>query len=309
MKTVVSVSLGSSRRNKSTDWVFAGVPFHLERVGTDGDVTRAVELIASYDGKVDAIGLGGIDRYLVAGGRRYQLRDAARMARAAKVTPVVDGGGIKRTLEPLMIRRLVDAGELEVRGRRVLVMCSVDRPGMAQVFGELGGRVVYGDLLFAVGVPVALTSLRQVAALGAIFLPVLCRLPISVLYPTGERQERRRPKHVKWFRWADIIAGDFHYISRYMPEDLAGKVVVTQTTRAGDVEELRRRGVARLITTTPMIGGESFATNVMEGVFVTLAGKRPEEMTEEDYLRLAREVGWEPGVVRWEGNGRRDRGE
>ena len=297
MKTVISVSLGSSQRNKSSEHTFAGVPFHLERIGTDGDVRRAAELIAGYDGKVDAIGLGGIDRHLVAGKRKYELRDAARMARAAKVTPVVDGGGIKRTLEPLIIRRLAEQGELEVRGKRVLMVCSVDRPGMAQVFPELGAQVVYGDLLYAIGVPIALTSLRQIAIVGGLFLPIVRHLPISVLYPTGGQQEGTKVKHPKWFRWADIIAGDFHYIGRYMPEDMTGKVIVTQTTRAADVERLRQRGAAKLITTTPPIGGESFATNVMEGVFVTLAGKRPEEMTEEDYLRLAAEVEWEAGVT------------
>jgi hypothetical protein len=297
MKHVVSVSLGSSQRNKSSEVSFAGVPFRLERVGTDGDVRRAAHMIADYDGKVDAIGLGGVDRYLVAGKRRYELRDAARMAGAAKVTPVVDGGGIKRVLEPLVIRRLVEQGELEVKDKHVLMVCSVDRPGMAQVLPELGAKVVYGDLLYAIGVPVALTSLRQVAILGGLFLPVLRFLPISMLYPTGGQQEGTKKKHPKWFRWADVIAGDFHYIRRYMPDDMQGKVIVTQTTRTDDVEELRRRGVAKLITTTPPIGGESFATNVMEGVFVALSGKRPEELTEGDYLRLAEEIGWEPGVT------------
>ena len=296
MKHVVSVSLGASARNKSVEMSFAGVPFRVERVGTNGSVRRAEKLIADYDGKVDAIGLGGCNLHLVAGGRYYTLRDAGRMARQAKVTPVVDGGGIKRTLEPLVIQRLVEAGELEVAGKSVLLMSGVDRPGMAEVFPSLGGKVVYGDLIYAVGVPIGLTSLRQIAVLGAILLPALCRLPMSVLYPTGKQQESSKPKHSRYFREADIIAGDVHFIRRYMPQDMGGKVVVTNTTRAADVEELRKRGAARLITTTPPIGGESFGTNVMEGVFVALAGKRPAQMMEQDYLRLAEDIGWKPGV-------------
>jgi hypothetical protein len=297
MKRVVSVSLGSAQRNRSVQLTFADTPFCVERVGTDGDVGRAEELIAEYDGKVDAIGLGGVDRYLVAGGRRYELRDAARMARGATKTPVVDGGGIKLTLEPLLLRRLVAEGELEVQGKRVLLMSAVDRPGMAQTFPALGGEMVYGDLLFALGVPIPLRTLRQVAVVGAMFLPVLRRLPMSVLYPTGKQQESTKTKHARYFEEADIIAGDFQFIRRYMPEDMEGKVVVTNTTRRGDVEELRKRGTAKLITLTPSIGGESFGANVMEGVLVALAGKAPEEMTEEDYLRLGEEMKWRPGVT------------
>jgi len=297
MKHVVSVSLGSSQRDRSVETSFAGVPFRVDRLGTDGDVGKAEDLIADRDGKVDAIGLGGLDRYLVAGKRRYELRDAARMARNAKQTPVVDGGGIKRVLEPLLLRRLVDEGVLEVEGKRVLLMSAVDRPGMAETFPALGAKVVYGDLVYAVGVPIGLTSLRQVAVLAAMFLPVLRRLPISVLYPTGKRQESTKTKYPGYFEEADIVAGDFQFIRRYMPEDMQGKVVVTNTTRKGDVEELGKRGVAKLITMTPSFSGESFGANVMEGVLVALAGKRPEELGEDDYLQLAERINWRPGVT------------
>jgi len=304
MKHVVSVSLGSSQRNRCVTLDFAGQPFRLERVGTDGNVHLAEEMIAERDGKVDAIGLGGVDRYLYAGGRRYELRDAARMAQAATRTPVVDGGGIKLRLEPVFLRRLVDEGALEVEGKRVLLVSAVDRPGMAEALPALGGKMVYGDLIYAVGVPVAMTSLRQVAWAAGLFLPLLRLLPMSVLYPTGGRQEATKPKHTRYFREADIIAGDFQFIRRYMPDDLSGKVVVTNTTRTGDVEELRKRGVAKLITMTPTIGGESFGANVMEAVLVALAGRRPEELTAEDYLALAERMKWRPGVSELQGEGR-----
>jgi len=297
MRSVVSVSLGSSQRNRTIEMSFASVPFRVERIGTDGNRRLAEELIAERDGNVDAIGLGGCDLYLYAGRRRYELKDAACMARAAKVTPVVDGGGIKRFLEPIMLRRLVGEGVLEIAGKKVLLMSGVDRPGMAETLPALGGKVVYGDLLYAVGLPIALTSLGQVACLAALFLPVLRRLPMSVLYPTGKSQESTTPKYPRHFQWAEVIAGDFQLVRRYMPDDLKGKVVVTNTTRKGDVEELRKRGVKRLITMTPTINGESFGANVMEGVLVALSGKRPEDLTEADYVAWSEKMAWRPGVT------------
>ena len=297
MKHVVSVSLGSSQRNRSLQVTFAGESFRVERLGTDGDVGKAEDLIAELDGKVEAIGLGGVDRYLFAGRRRYELRDAARMARAATKTPVVDGGGIKRVLEPLLLRRLVDSGKLEVAGKRVLVMCAVDRPGMAETFPALGAHVVYGDLLFAVGIPIPLTSLRQVAIVGALFLPLLCRLPMSLLYPTGQKQQTHKPKYQRYFQWADVLAGDFHYIKRYMPTDISGKVVITNTTRRDDVALLRERHCRALIATTPEFEGETFGANVTEGVLLALMGKRPEDAAQQDYLDTLAKLGWEPAVV------------
>ncbi len=81
-----------------------------------------------------------------------------------------------------------------------------------------------------------------------------------------------------------------------MPEDLSGKIIITNTTTEKDVAELQQRGVKLLVTTTPVIEGRSFATNVMEGVFMCLLGKTAQELQPEDYLELAEELGWEPTV-------------
>jgi hypothetical protein len=53
--------------------------------------------------------------------------------------------------------------------------------------------------------------------------------------------------------------------------------------------------VHRLITTTPRIGSRNFATNVMEAMFVALAGKR-EALSEAEYLDWIRKVDFKPQV-------------
>ena len=55
---VVSVSLGSSRRNHRTETTLLGHPITLERIGTDGDQKKARQLYLEMDGKVDAFGAG-----------------------------------------------------------------------------------------------------------------------------------------------------------------------------------------------------------------------------------------------------------
>ena len=244
-----------------------------------------------------AIGLGGTALYLSAGNKRYVIEQSRRLAESAKVTPVVDGSGLKNTLERETIRWLVEHGELELEGKNVLLVSAVDRFGMAEAFADAGCRTIFGDLIFALGLPVPLRSLRTVRLLAALLLPILRRLPISVLYPTGTAQEKSKPRHARFFRWADIVAGDFHYIRRHLPARMDGKTIITNTTTPDDLELLRERGVRTLITTTPEFEGRSFGTNVMEGVLIALAGKRPEEMQPEDYLGLLRRLDWQPRVV------------
>ena len=291
---VVSVSLGSPSRDARIETELLGRRILLERRGTNGDLAAAGDLIEELDGSVDAIGLGGTDLYVMAGGRRYPIRDAVRMASRASHTPVVCGAGLKHTLE----RRVVDQLDATVswRDRRVLMLLAVDRFGMAEALRGRGAQLVMGDLIFGVGLPVPLRSLTAVARAGRVLLPVLSRVPIAWLYPTGSRQDARASGwRERWFREAEVIAGDFLYVKRYAPEDLTGKIVLTNTTTPGDREMLRRRGVTLLITTTPSFDGRSLSTNLLEAALVALAGRHP--LAPEDYLGMIEHLGLQPNVT------------
>ncbi|AFV76518.1 hypothetical protein Theos_1490 [Thermus oshimai JL-2] len=292
-KHVVSVSLGSSRRDALAEVELLGERVVLERRGTDGDMARAVALIRELDGKVDAIGLGGIDLYLWAGGRRYTIREALKLKQAAQRTPVVDGSGLKHTLERQAVRAL--SSLIDWKNTKVLLPSAVDRFGLAEALDEAGARVLYGDFIFALGLPIPLYRLSFLQKLAYLLLPLLTQLPFRLLYPTGKDQERVvQDWRGRYYLWADLVAGDWHYLRRHMPEDMRGKTVLTNTTTEEDVAFLRARGVARLITTTPRLGGRSFGTNVMEAMLVALAGR---ELTEAEYLRYIDLLGLRPQVL------------
>ncbi|MDR5695034.1 MAG: quinate 5-dehydrogenase [Armatimonadota bacterium] len=297
LKRIVSVSLGSPKRDKRVEIEILGERFQIERIGTGGDLEKARQLFASLDGKVTVLCVGGTDLWLRAGKRRYPIRDAFRMVRDVRQTPLVDGGGIKTSWERhLILDYLPRVHGISFRGKRVLLVSSVDRYGMAEAFVEAGADVIFGDFIFALGLPIPLRTLRSVQILAALLLPILTRLPFRILYPTGERQEIITPKHHRYYQWAEVIAGDFHLIRRYMPEDLRGKVIFTNTVTSEDVEELRRRGVHLLITSAPEIDGRSFGTNIIEGIVVALSGKGPEELTPGDYLEWLGRIGFAPRV-------------
>lgn len=297
MKRVVSVSLGSAKRNMRVETEILGERFIIERIGTDGDMHRAVSLIRELDGKVDAFGMGGIDLYITAGQRRYIFRDAVKIARAARITPIVDGTGLKNTLERKLISDLAEAGLISWPGTKVFLVSGADRFGMAQALVQHGAEVVFGDLMFALGIPVPLTSLTKLERLAYLIAPLICKLPFQYLYPTGKKQGQNVPRFERYYQEAEVIAGDFHFIWKHLPESIPGKTIITNTVTASDVEELGRRGISRLITTTPELNGRSFGTNVIEAVLVALLGKRPEEITPGDYEELLATIGFKPRIV------------
>lgn len=296
MRRIVSVSIGSSKRDSKAVVNVLGEDFSLERIGTDGDMQKAIAIIQELDGKVAAFGMGGIDLYLWGGNRRYILREAKRIAKAPKITPIVDGSGLKNTLERKAIETLAQEDPAMFRGKKVLLTCGVDRFGMAQALQETGAEVLYGDLMFALGLPIPLYSLKALERVAAVFAPIVVQFPFKWLYPTGSKQEESpdREKYEKFYAWADIIAGDYHQIRKYMPDDLSGKIIITNTITAQDVEFLRQRHVKELITTTPNLGGRSFGTNVMEGLLVALLNKPVEQIAPRDYLRLLEQIGFKP---------------
>lgn len=296
MKHVVSVSLGSSLRNHSVVTKIMDEEFKIERIGTDGDLKKAVKMIKELDGKVDAIGLGGIDLYICAGKRRYILRDAAILAKAAKKTPVVDGSGLKNTLERRVIQYLDKEYGFNFKDKKVLLVSGVDRFGMAESLSETGCDLILGDLIFALGIPVPIRSLKTLDLLARIIAPIVSKLPFKLLYPTGEKQQEIIPKYSRFYHEADVIAGDFHFIKRYLPLVLNNKTIITNTVTSDDIKLLKERGVKMLVTTTPNLNGRSFGTNVMEGVLVALLAKDPKEITPEDFSKILDEINFKPRI-------------
>jgi hypothetical protein len=209
------------------------------------------------------------------------------MVRFIKKTPVVDGSGLRNTLEkkaaPFIKTRLGDY--INKVGNKAFIMTGADRWGLTRSFLDAGFECAFGDMMFSLDIPIALHTDKQIKFMAALLLPIATRLPFEWIYPVGEKQEERKPKYPKFFNWATVVAGDCHYIKRYMPNNMQGKIIVTNTTTLEDVEFFRSTGVKYLITTTPVLEGRSFGTNMMEAALVAISGKnRPLSLGEYDEL-------------------------
>jgi hypothetical protein len=250
------------------------------------------------DGKVDAFGVGGADLGLMVDEKWYRLYSVEKMVRFIKQTPVVDGTGLKTTLErkaaPFVEARLGDYVQKN-GGKKVFVMTGADRWGLAHGFVQAGYECVFGDMMFSLGINMALHTEKQLKTLASLLMPIAGRVPFEWVYPIGEKQEERKPKYPKWFEWATVVAGDCHYIKRYMPDNMKGKVVVTNTTTPQDVELFKQCGVKYLVTTTPVLDGRSFGTNMMESALIALSGKK-RALTPPEYEEMLAKLGFEPSL-------------
>lgn len=200
MKRAVSISIGSSKRDKAVEIELLGEKVLIERRGTDGDIEKAAQLYRELDGKVDAFGVGGTDLGLMVDDKYYPLYSIRPMVRFVQKTPLVDGGGLKNTLE----RRIAPFIRAKIGGyvkeKKVFVTAGIDRWGMAQSFLEGGYECVFGDFMFGLGLPIALKSAASVKLFASLLMPIAGRLPFEWIYPTGEKQEKRIPKWESYYR-------------------------------------------------------------------------------------------------------------
>jgi hypothetical protein len=294
------VSLGSSSRDHVTEVEFLGQRCQLERRGTNGDLAKALQMYRDNDGKVDAFGVGGTNLYQEIAGRRYYWKDNLPIREAVRVSKIGDGNRVKS----ILARKAVEALErhLQREGRTLkglpaLMTTAVDRYSMAEALDLAGCRMVIGDFLFALGLPLPMRSMRTLRFAAALLMPIITRLPFRWFYSLGDEQEKEpEQRWSKYYEEAEVIAGDYLQIRDYMPQDLHGKIVVTNTTTRNDVEELRRRGLSLLATTTPRLEGRSFGTNVIEATLLALIDKPQGEITQRDLADLIERIPIEPGL-------------
>ena len=300
MKQILSISLGASSRDHVSEVDFLGQRCRLTRLGTNGDLAKAIALYKEYDGKVDAFGVGGTMFFLEIAGRRYYWRDIQPIREAVRISKIGDGNGVKS----ILARKAVEALEARLaaegrtlRGMKALMTAAVDRYSMAEALDRAGCKMVIGDFMFALGLPIPMHTLRTLRFVAAVLLPVLSRLPFTWFYPVGEKQEKEpQERWNRYYQEAELVAGDFLQIRDYMPRDLRGKIVLTNTTTAQDVAELTRRGLSLLVTTTPRFEGRSFGTNVIEAALLALIDKPQEEITKQDMAELIDRIPIQPGI-------------
>lgn len=295
MKRAVSISIGSSKRDKAVEVNLLGEKVSIERIGTDGDMEAAALKYKELDGVVDAFGVGGADLGLMVDDKWYPLYSVRPMIRYVKKTPIVDGVGLKNTLEnksaSLLAAKIGDY--INKLGKKVFVVSGADRWGMSSSFLNAGYECTFGDIMFGLGMPIPLHTAGQLKTLAGILMPVVGRVPFEWVYPTGEKQEVRIPKYQKFYQGATVVAGDCHYIKRHMPDDMKGKVIVTNTTTPEDVALFKQCGVKYLVTTTPVLDGRSFGTNMMEAALIAVSGKG-RALTHDEYDEMLTKLKFEP---------------
>ncbi|OQX80104.1 MAG: hypothetical protein B6D61_02515 [Bacteroidetes bacterium 4484_249] len=295
-RTVYGISLGSSKRDHTGEIQIGWTHFKLIRKGTDGSIEKAATLFKQYDGKVDAFGLGGAVLNLPFNNHKYYFKELKQLSNAVNFTKIGDGNAVKGILSENALNAIKSEG-IQLQGMKTLHMGAIDRYSQAEVLVKNGCDIVFGDFMFGMGLPIPVRSLKTMNKVGSIALPVITQLPFRWFYPIGKKQDKKpSQKFKKYFQESELIVGDYIWMKVNLPDDLSGKIILTNTTTADDVEELKRRGLKMLVTTTPRIDGRTFGTNIIEAMLLCLIDKSEKEITDEDFRELINKIPVRPNI-------------
>ena len=298
-KNVISISLDSTSRNYEISTQIFGEKIRIQRVGTDGSFLHAEELVAQFDGKVDAISLGGMNTSYRIADRTYSHKQVQKLALTAKSTPVVDGIHIKNTFLRWAISDVARKNRDIFRYKRIFFISGVRSYGLAEVLSGFTHNISFGDPIFHFNLPFTLHSLKQLKRYAKLTLPLICRSS-NLRYHAFELDTRsQNPLSAKHFNQADIIVGDSVSIRCHAPGELKGKVIISDDISAADVEEFRKRGVESLVTVTPPLSERHpfVGLDVIEAIFTCFLKQPTIKRDDDDYLERAVHCDLKPHIT------------
>lgn len=287
---------------QSRQVTFLGRSLELRRIGCGGSPERARDLVAACDGRVDAIGLEGMPVTLELGRQRRTHRVGRELASIARITPVVDGGGVRGAMERWAVRAAAAAERGIFNHKRALMVPGLNHTGLAEALERFGARVRYADPELFFGLP-DLPGVGHRRTLGPAAGPTLDRLrtaafdrlaPAVAAAPAGPAA--RRP--LTACRHAQVVAGDVGMILGCPPGALAGRTVVVEWAGDAEIEELGRRGAAFVVVLAPSPAGvaEPWTAAALEAALVALRSDPAQAPSEDAYLDLLGDLDWTPRV-------------
>jgi len=298
MKQVICVSLGASEQDYEFDTEFLDQPFHIRRIGTDGDDTAAWEQLQRLQSRCDAIAVGMVPDSYEVGGRNFVDERTRRLTGVVTRVPVSTGSRLRNLLQCRAVRHVQRSLVNYFNNNRVLFLSGIANYPLAATLAEYTPNLRFADAILQAGVPKLLTSLRalELYALGQHSLNrytpemVRERLPTLSLVQKRLISKAMGDAHVVVGTIADIIGFG-------SARSLEGKTLISSMVTDADVERLREMKVNLVIDVTPQLFGRVVGLSVIEAMILAASSVPADELSSEDIYEIIRELDIEPRLI------------
>ncbi len=313
MKQIISISLGNSKDDYEFATEFLGQQFTIKRIGTDGDVDIAADLLKQWDSEADAISLGGLNFNYAIGSSRAIEKQARRVEslKSQIKSPVTTGEKLRRVSFEWAIRHLqFSFGNNYFNHTKVLFLSGLLSYNIAKVISEYTDNMTFADPLFENGIPKFLNSIEDLEMYAKGMHDILEWVPskrfASSTTPIRQWNDYLRRKAIQK---ANIIVVPTYNFYEYLKdcglEELGGKTIITATVYEDRIQFLQERGVDVIIDCTPKILEQVVGFNVLESMISAALDVPLNAITEDDLLEVISVEHLDPRVIYPQGEFRR----
>ncbi|RPJ82530.1 MAG: dehydrogenase, partial [Deltaproteobacteria bacterium] len=260
MKQIVSISLGSSKTDYEFETEFLGQDFNIKRLGTDGDLEKAAEMLLQWDKNADVIGIGGVKLPYGLNPRYLKKKHMDKLERlgAQIETPVTLGSELRDVSFEWCLRFIQYKFGNYFNNAKVLFLSGMDHYRLAKVMSEFTDNLTFADPIFENGIAKFLTSIKDLKSYAHGVHEILQWIPSKRLASSVVPLKAWNDYIVKKaMQKANIIVVPNDYFYKYLEnmslEELGGKTIITPTAYDDRIEFLKERGVDVVIDTTPKI--------------------------------------------------------
>ncbi len=311
MKQIVSISLGATKNDYEFETEFLGQNFNIKRLGTDGDLEKAAEMLLQWDKKADAIGIGGVRPYGI-GPRYLKKKNIDKLARLGTQieTPVTIGNELREVSFEWCLRFIQYKFGNYFDNAKVLFLSGMDHFRIVNVMSEFTDNMTFADPIFENGIAKFIGSKKDLQNYARGVHEILQWIPSkrlsSSIVPLKSWNDYIVKKAMQ--KANVIVVPHFHfydYLEHATLEELGGKTIITPTAYDDRIEFLKERGVNVVIDTTPKILERVVAPNVLEALIIAALGRNRDQIRKDDLLEIIRTQKMDPRVVYPSGNPKR----
>ena len=305
MKQIINISLGPGNDDYELKVDFQGQKFAIQRIGVDGDLDRASELMLTWNKQADAIGLSGIQFPYTIGARKMPDRKTARLLKEARQlsTPVTVGSLLRDVSHEWALRHthFIFGGNYFTNAR-VLFFSGMANSKIARVMQEYTPNLQFADPLLEEGIPRLMSSYNELELYASRLKGALKLIPgrrtvtgVGPVKQAGDYLLRRAVEK------AQVLVvpyyGFYRYLEQFSADELRGKIVITTTAYADRVAYLKEKEVGVIIDSTPKLFDRVIGVSVLEALLMAALQLPDEEESSDDLLEVISEMEMEPRII------------
>jgi predicted amino acid dehydrogenase len=280
MKKVITVTLGSSKKDFEFKTRFLGQEFSVQRLGADRDSSKAWELMRRQH-----VGL-----------RTVVNKESQRLMQVVTRVPVTTGASLRRLLQVRAVRHVQKELGHYFNNNLVLFLSGMRNYDMAVALSEYTRNLSFADPVFHAGSPLLLSSLEQLElyAKGKELIPDI--VPGEFLKSVLKTVKNKIVANA--VARSHVIVGTFREIQAVAAGgNLEGKTLITSAIDDDALAFFTKHKVNLVVDVSPKLFDKVVGISTITAMILASMDKPESEVSDHDFEEIINELDIKPRLL------------